>query len=180
MPQMRLSCKSDSQTLAETLPSFLCWRKLRSTARHPSLPPASLSPRLLSPQALQYPGIKKRGLSLHPSPLPPPPPPPRLFPEAKQQHGAAFVEAGVESCTERQQILPTPSYHCNYAFHCPDTKDDRMCGIGPVFHSVSTLFLHLTVSEKRLAQQGNARLVPHLVDRGRGGANGAVVQTPAK
>lgn len=30
LPQMRHSCKSDSQTLEETRPSFLGWRKLCS------------------------------------------------------------------------------------------------------------------------------------------------------
>lgn len=62
LPQMRHSCKSDSETLAETLPSFLGWRK------HCSLTFFLLSLRLLSPQALQNPGIKKK----HP-PNPPPP-----------------------------------------------------------------------------------------------------------
>lgn len=37
LPQMRHSCKSDSQTLAETLPSFLGWRKLCSLAHSLSL-----------------------------------------------------------------------------------------------------------------------------------------------
>ena len=59
LPQMRHSCKSDSQTLAETLPSFLGWRKLRSLTHTPF---SLVSLRLLSPQALQNPGIKKRRL----------------------------------------------------------------------------------------------------------------------
>lgn len=162
------------------------WRKLflpscaGGSSAQPLATPPSL-PHLYLPDCSRHKPCSTRELKREASPsILPLPPTPRLFPEAKQQHGAVFVEAGVESCTERQQIQPTPSYHCNYAFHCPDTKDDRMCGIGPVFHSVSALFLHLTVSEKRLAQQGNARLVPRLVDRGRGGVNGAVVQMPAK
>lgn len=163
---MRHSCKSDSQTLAETLPSFLGWRKLCSLTFFL----LSLSLRLLSPQALQYPGIKKRGLSL---------PPPRLFPEAKQQHGAVFVGAGVESYTEQHQIWPAPSYHCNYAFHCPDTKDDRMCGIGPMFHNVSTSFC-INGLRERLVQQGNARLVPHLMDCIWGDTNRAFIQMLVK
>ncbi|CAJ1085388.1 Hypothetical predicted protein [Xyrichtys novacula] len=106
---MRHSCKSDSQTLAETLPSFLGWRKL-----------CSLICFFLSLR-LQNPGIKKR-----PFPLSSP---------SKQHHGSFFSEAFSE-----HQIRPSLSYHCNYAFHCPDTKDDRMCGIGPGFHYVSASF----------------------------------------
>lgn len=60
LSQMQHSCKSDSQTLAETLPSFLGWRKLCSLTFFLLSP----SRRLLSPQALQYPGIKA-------TPLPP-------------------------------------------------------------------------------------------------------------
>lgn len=158
LPQMRHSCKSDSQTLAETLPSFLGWRKLRSLTRFL----LSLSLRLLSPQALQNPGIKETPLPFFLS-LPPSLPSPRPFPEAKQQRGAVFVEAGVEAYAEQHQIWPAPSYHCNYAFHCPDTKDDRMCGIGTMFHNVSASFC-VTGLRERLVQQGNARLVPHVMD----------------
>lgn len=148
LPQMRHSCKSDSQTLAETLPSFLGWRKLCSLTFSLS----SLSLWLLSPQALQNPGIKKRRLS--PSFLSLPPSLPScLFPQAKQQC-AVFLEAGIESYAEQHQIWPAPSYHCNYAFHCPDTKDDRMCGIGNMFHYVSASFFALMVSEKDWSNRG--------------------------
>lgn len=77
LPQMRHSCKSDSETLAETLPSFLGWRK------HCSLTFFLLSLRLLSPQAPQNPGVKKKHL--------PNPPflPPRLT-RSKQKCGAFF------------------------------------------------------------------------------------------
>lgn len=115
---------------------------------------------LLSPQALQNPGIKKRRLSpLFSSSLPSA----RLFPDAKQQRGAVFLEAGVKAYAEQQQIWPGPSYHCNYAFHCPNTKDDRMCGIRTMFHNVSASFCINSLRE-RLVQQGNARLVPHMMD----------------
>lgn len=56
----------------------------------------------ISPTALATnPGIKKRRLSPLCSPSLPPP---RLFPEAKQQRGAVFVEAGVEAYAEQHQI----------------------------------------------------------------------------
>lgn len=147
LPQIRNSCKSDSQTLAETLPSFLGWRKLCS------LTFSLLSLGLLSPQALHNPK-KRRHSPFFPSPL-------ACFPEAKQQCGAAFLEAGVEAYAEQHQICP--SYHCNYAFHCPDTKDDRMCGIEIMFHNVSASFC-INGLRERLVQQGNARLVPHIMD----------------
>lgn len=89
LPQMRHSCKSDSETLAETLPSFLGWRK------HRSLTFFLLSLRLLSPQALQNPGIKKKL----------PPNPPFLHPwltRSKQKCDAFFLEAGVEAYAEHQ------------------------------------------------------------------------------
>lgn len=91
------------------------------------------------------------------TPLPlfslPPSLPSCLFPQAKQQC-AVFLEAGIESYAEQHQIWPAPSYHCNYAFHCPDTKDDRMCGIGNMFHYVSASFFALMVSEKDWSNRG--------------------------
>lgn len=105
LPQMRHSCKSDSQTLAETLPSFLGWRKLRSLTHTPI---SLVSLRLLSPQALQNPGIKKRrlySLSLSFSLISLPSfrlSLRRFFPEAKKQRGAVFCR--VEAYAEQHQI----------------------------------------------------------------------------
>lgn len=85
---MRHSCKSDSQTLAETLPSFLGWRKLCVL-----LLPVSLTAPSTCPAKL---GIKKRRLL------------PLLFfaffPEAKQQREVVFSEAGVEAYAEQHRI----------------------------------------------------------------------------
>lgn len=61
LPQMRHSCKSDSQTLAETLPSFLGWRKLCSLAHSLSLVSASLTALTQNPAKPR--NLKKRDIS---------------------------------------------------------------------------------------------------------------------
>lgn len=153
---MRHSCKSDRQTLAETLPSFLGWRELRSL----------LLSGPFSPQALQNLGIKKDASTLFlflPFPS-------RLLPQAIQQHGAFFRAS---SRLESNRVLSSTGFdrlHLAMETMHSTVLIPKMTGcveLEPCFTTRLLLFIIIFCINglrHRLVQQGNARLVPHTMD----------------